>query len=186
MIDSNHAFSLKEAIQFSKNIEYLNIGWFEEPISPEQYDGYAELRNKTTIPIAGGECEYLRYGFLQLFQKRCVDIAQPDICSSGGLTEVSKIIAMAETFGVEVVPHTWGTGIALSAALHMVSNLNMQPGRKMEVTPYIEFDRTENELRDQLIEPTFQLENGLIKVPDSPGLGVDVNEELLEKYSVKQ
>jgi len=186
MIDSNHAFSLKEAIKLSNNLEDLNIGWFEEPLSPEQYDGYAELRKRTTIPIAGGECEYLRHGFLQLFQKRCVDIAQPDICSTGGFTEAVKIVSMAETFGVEVVPHTWGTGIALSAAIHLISNLNMEPGRMFQAEAMVEFDRTENELRDKLIQPTFTINDGKIDVPLTPGLGVDVNEELLEKYSVNK
>jgi D-galactarolactone cycloisomerase len=184
MIDSNHAFSLTEATKLANNIEDLNIGWFEEPLSPEQYDGYSELRARTKIPIAGGECEYLRFGFLQLFQNKCVDIAQPDICSTGGLTEAGKIVAMAETFGVEVVPHTWGTGIALSAALHLISNLNMQPGRMFSAEPMVELDRTENELRDKLIQPTFTIQNGKIKVPETPGLGVDVDEELLHKYKV--
>lgn len=184
MVDSNHAFSLKEAVQLSQNMEGLNIGWFEEPISPELYDDYAELRIKTKIPIAAGECEYLRFGFRQLFEKRCVDIAQPDICSAGGLTEVRKIVAMAETFGVEVVPHTWGTGIALSAALHLISTLNMQPGRMLKAEPMIEFDRTENELRDILVQPVFSLTNGKIKVPDRPGLGIDVDDAYLDRYKI--
>jgi D-galactarolactone cycloisomerase len=185
MIDSNHAFSLKESVMLANNIEGLNIGWFEEPVSPELYDDYAELRKRTTIPIAGGECEYLRYGFLQLFEKKCVDIAQPDICSCGGLTEVRKIVSMAETFGVEVIPHTWGTGIALSAALHLISNLNTQPGRMKETDMMIEFDRTENKLRDKLIQPAFSLNDGKLDVPDKPGLGVDVNTDLLKEYMVK-
>jgi D-galactarolactone cycloisomerase len=185
MIDSNHAFSLKEAVRLARNLEDLNIGWFEEPLSPELYDEYTELRKRTSIPVAGGECEYLRFGFLQLFEKKCVDIAQPDICSSGGLTEVRKIANMAETFGVEVVPHTWGTGIALAAALHLISNLNTQPGRLKEPDMMIEFDRTENKLRDKLIQPTFMVNNGKIRVPDKPGLGVDVNSDLLKEYLVK-
>lgn len=186
MIDSNHAFSLKEAIQLAQNLEELNIGWFEEPISPELYSDYAKLRERTSIPIAGGECEYLRFGFLQLFRKQCVDIAQPDICSSGGLTEVRKIVTMAETFGIEVIPHTWGTGIAVATALHLISNLNIQPGRMNEPEAMIEFDRTENKLRDMLVQPAFIVnKNGKLNVPDKPGLGVDIDEDLLKEYMVK-
>jgi D-galactarolactone cycloisomerase len=184
MIDSNHAFSLKEAVQLANNLEDSNIGWFEEPLSPEHYDDYADLRKRTSIPIAGGECEYLRFGFKQLFEKQCVDIAQPDICSSGGLTEVRKIVSMAETFGVEVIPHTWGTGIALAAALHLISNSNIQPGRMNEPDAWVEFDRSENKLRDKLVQPAFKVSNGKLKVPDKPGLGIDVDEILLKEYRV--
>ena len=97
--------------------------------------GYRQLRQKTNIPIAAGECEYLRSGFLQLFKHESVDIAQPDICAAGGITEVKKIAAMANTFGVELVPHTWGSGIALNASIQMISNLDATPGRMYESLP---------------------------------------------------
>lgn len=184
MIDSNHAYSLKEATLLARKIEHLDIAWFEEPVSPEHYNCYKQLRDKTHIPIAGGECEYLRYGFLQLFQNQSVDIAQPDIAAAGGLTEVKKIAAMANTFGVEVVPHSWGTGIALHAAMHLIANLDVIPGRMFDSTPWMELDRTENELRDVLIEPLIVPENGYLQVPERPGLGVDVNSDALAKYVI--
>lgn len=182
MVDSNHAFCLKEALQLAKKMERFDIGWFEEPISPEEYANYYYLRKKTSIPIAGGECEYLRYGFLHLFQSKSVDIAQPDICSAGGFTEVKKICCMAQTFGVDIVPHTWGTGIAVSAALHLMSNWDTIPGRLHQPIPLLELDRTENPLRDELITPMLVVENGMVQVPDKPGLGVEVNEQILKKY----
>jgi D-galactarolactone cycloisomerase len=184
MVDSNHAFSMKEALQLVKKIEKYNISWFEEPISPEEYDNYYYLRQNSSIPIAGGECEYLRYGFLQLFQSKSVDIAQPDICSAGGISEVKKICSLAQTFGVEVVLHTWGTGIAVAAALQMMSNWDTIPGRMNKPFPLIEIDRTENPLRDKLIKPLLKVCNGFLQVPDGPGLGVDVDESLLNEYRV--
>jgi len=184
MIDSNHAYSLKEAIQLCNKIQELNISWFEEPISPEHYDCYRQLRESTNIPIAAGECEYLRYGFLQLFQHQSVDIAQPDICAAGGITEVKKIASMAGTFGVELIPHSWGTGIALHAALHLIANLDSIPGRMHESLPWMELDRTENALRDILTEPRLILADGMLKVPENPGLGVNVNEEILRKFMI--
>ncbi|MEO0471309.1 MAG: mandelate racemase/muconate lactonizing enzyme family protein [Bacteroidota bacterium] len=129
MVDANHAYHLREAVQLARAIEPYDIAWFEEPISPEYYGQYAELRTKTSIPIAGGECEYLRFGFQTLLQAESVDIIQPDICASGGLTEAKKIATLATVYGVELVPHTWGTGIAIAAALHFVSNLESIPGR---------------------------------------------------------
>ena len=184
MIDSNHAYSMKEAIQLCVSLKDLNIAWFEEPVSPELYENYSQLRDKTDIPIAGGECEYLRHGFLQLFQHRSVDIAQPDICAAGGITEVKKIAAMANTFGIEVIPHSWGTGIALHAAMHLIANLDPNPGRMYQPAPWMELDRTENDLRDVLTGPPIVPENGMLGIPDMPGLGVEINEKALEKYRV--
>jgi len=186
MIDSNHAYSLKEALQLCNRLKDVNISWFEEPVSPEHYSDYRQLRERTNIPISGGECEYLRYGFLQLFEHQSVDIAQPDICAAGGLTEVKRIAAMANTFGVELIPHGWGTGVALHAAIHLIANLDIIPGRMYQSTPWMELDRTENELRDILTMPLIIPENGLLRAPDKPGLGVEIDEKALDKYRIDQ
>ncbi|WP_282039472.1 mandelate racemase/muconate lactonizing enzyme family protein [Saccharicrinis aurantiacus] len=182
MVDSNHAYNLREAIILSKAIEEYNIGWFEEPVSPEYYDQYAELRQNTTIPIAGGECENLRYGFHQLFKNNSVDIAQPDIAACGGLTEVKKIAALASAYGKEIVPHSWGTYIAISAAMHFISNLENIPGRMFNSNFYMEHDRTDNDLRDKVTIPDFEVKNGELIVSDKPGLGVEVDEAALAKF----
>lgn len=186
MIDANHAYNLREAVVLSKAIEQYNIYWFEEPISPEYYEQYAELRTKTTIPIAGGECEYLRFGFQTLLKNNSVDIVQPDICASGGLTEAKRIGSLASVYGVEVVPHTWGTGIAISAALHFVANLDTIPGRIKTPHNFIEYDRTENGLREELTSTEMQVKDGDIVISDLPGLGFEVNEEALHKYELKE
>ena len=186
MIDANHAYNLREAIHLAKSVEPYNIYWFEEPISPEYYEQYAELRTKTTIPIASGECEYLRFGFQTLLQSKSVDIVQPDICATGGLTEAKRIATLASVYGVEVVPHTWGTGIAIAAALHFVCNLDVLPGRLRTPHYYIEYDRTENGLRDELTSTDMVVENGEIKITDTPGLGFDFNEDALHKYTIKE
>ena len=183
MIDANHAYNLREAIQLANAVEKYNIYWFEEPISPEYYDQYSELRTKTSIPIAGGECEYLRFGFQTLLKSRSVDIAQPDICASGGLTEAKRIAAIASVYGVEVIPHTWGSGIAIAAAMHFVANLDSMPGRLKSPTSYIEYDQTENGLREELTTTDMIFDNGLIVISDTPGLGFEVNEDALYKYA---
>ena len=183
MVDSNHAYSLREAIELARKIEPYEISWFEEPVSPEFYDQYAQLRNKTSIPIAGGECEYLRYGFLQLLQNKSVDIAQVEICASGGLTEAKRIVSLANSFGVEVIPHVWGTGIGFHAALHLIANIEPLPGRLFPPDIFIEYDRTENAIRDHLTFPAVKMEKGYIDVPQSPGLGIDVDPAALKKFS---
>lgn len=186
MIDANHAYNLREAILLAKAVEPYNIYWFEEPISPEYYEQYAELRTRTTIPIAGGECEYLRFGFQTLLKSKSVDIIQPDICATGGLTEAKRIAALASVYGVELVPHTWGTGIAIAAATHLVANLDTVPGRLRTPNCYIEYDRTENNLREELTSTDMVFENGEIKINDTPGLGFEFNEEALQKYIVQE
>jgi D-galactarolactone cycloisomerase len=182
MIDANHAYSLREAVKLARLAEPYDISWFEEPVSPEFYNHYRELRQKTSIPIAGGECEYLRYGFQQLLKNDCLDILQLDICASGGLTEAKRIAALASTYGVEIVPHTWGTGIAFHAALHFIANLEPIPGRLCSPDFYIEYDRTENAIREKLTLPGIKMADGFIQIPQSPGLGIEINEEALHEY----
>lgn len=185
MVDANHAYSLREAAQLARTIEPFDIGWFEEPVSPEFYHHYKALRDKTTIPIAGGECEYLRYGHHQLLKSESVDILQVDICSAGGLTEAKRIAALASTYGVEIIPHTWGTGIAFHAALHFIANLEPIPGRLYNPDFYIEYDRTSNGIRERLTTPAIEMKNGYIDVPTVPGLGMEINEEALTFYDGK-
>ena len=184
MVDANHAYSLSEALSFARQIEPLGISFFEEPLSPEDYEGYRELRQRTSIPIAGGECEYLLAGFRQLLSLRCVDIAQPDICAAGGLTEVKRIAALASAFHTNIIPHSWGTGIAFAAGLHLVSTLDPLPGRLRMPAAMLEMDRSENALRDTLTQPQFKQAGGVVAVPTAPGLGVDVDPVQLARYAV--
>ena len=186
MIDANHAYNLREAVSLSRKLEPFNISWFEEPLSPEFYNQYKELRDKTTIPIAGGECEYLRYGFHQLLRSKSVDILQPDICSSGGLTEAKRISALASVYGVDLIPHTWGTSIGMHVALHFISNLELIPGRMKQPDFLMEYDQTENALREELTYPSVIMKDGMIEVPKGPGLGLDVNEDVLRKYDMSK
>ncbi len=184
MIDSNHAYTLREAVILAKKLEEFNISWFEEPISPEFYGQYNELRSKTTIPISGGECEYLRFGFHQLLRNKAVDIIQPDICACGGLTEAKRIASLATCYGIDVIPHTWGSSIGIHVALHFIANLEFIPGRMKTPDFLIEYDQTENGLRERLTYPGIVMEDGMISVPNRPGLGIDVDMEVLKEYAI--
>lgn len=186
MIDANHAYCYKEAVELARKVEKYNISWFEEPVSPEDYEGYRRLRENTTIPIAGGECEYLKFGFKRLLENECVDIAQPDICATGGLTEAKRIATLAQAYSKDVVPHTWGTWIAISAAVHFVGNLDKNPGRMYNELPTMELDRTENALRDEVTKSVIEIERGILHVPETPGLGVEVDTDALEKYRERE
>ena len=184
MIDSNHAYSYDEALKLSKKLEDQDIKWFEEPLSPEFYDQYSEFKSKSLIPVAAGECEYLRYGFQKLLDKNCIDFLQMDICSCGGLTEAKRISALSSAKGVKVIPHTWGSGIAFYTAINFISNLEPIPGRLYNEDAYIEYDRTENKIRENIIKNNITMKDGYISVNHKPGLGIDVDETYLNEIKI--
>lgn len=187
LVDANHAYNKSTALRVGRGLERHDVGWFEEPVVPEDREGYRALRNALDLPIAGGECEYTRYGFRDLIAGGCVDIAQPDICAAGGFSEWMKIVALAESFGVSIIPHVWGSGVALAAALHAVASLPPSPHTANPVPlqnePVIEFDRNHNPLRDDLLEESFILNAGRVAVPSGPGLGIHVREDVLARYT---
>lgn len=185
MIDANHAFDLREAKQLIEKVYDQNIAWFEEPVSNDDYAAYAELRQWSNIPIAGGECEYLKYGALEMISKRCVDIFQPDTGACGGITEVKKMMAIAEAYMTKLTPHTWGTGIAIAANLHLVSNLNIVPQRLFPKEPLIEFDRSPNRLREELLVNKFEARDGYLDVPTGYGLGIEIDEAKLALFKME-
>jgi D-galactarolactone cycloisomerase len=187
LVDANHAYNAMTAVHMARGLERYGVRWFEEPVPPEDREGYRRVRSSTSVPIAGGECEYTRFGFRDLIAGGCVDIAQPDLCVAGGFSEWLKIVALAESFGVWAVPHVWGSGVALAAALHAVAALPPFPHTAnpvpMQNEPVIEFDRNYNPLRDDLLEENFQCVDGRVAVPAGPGLGITINEEVLGRYS---
>ena len=127
LADANHAYNAATAIRMGRELEKHGVLWFEEPVIPEDRLGYRKVREALAIPIAGGECEYTRYGFRDLFVGQCVDIAQPDLCVCGGFSEWLKIQALASSFGVMTIPHVWGSGVALAAALHALAAIPPSP-----------------------------------------------------------
>jgi D-galactarolactone cycloisomerase len=186
LVDANHAYNTATAIRMGRVLEDHGVLWFEEPVVPEDRVGYRAVREALTVPIAGGEAEFTRYGFRDLFSTGCVDIAQPDLCVSGGFSEFQKIQALATAFGVLVVPHVWGSGVALAAALHALATIPPVPHTYAPVPlqnqPVVEYDRTHNPLRDELLVENFGLTDGQLAVPQGAGLGVTVDEDVLRKY----
>jgi D-galactarolactone cycloisomerase len=187
MVDANHAYSTSSAIRMARLMEPLDVCFFEEPVVPEDHDGYRRVRRASPIPVAGGECEFTRYGFRNLIGGGCVDIAQPDLAVCGGFTAFSQILALANAYGVAVIPHVWGSGIALAAALHAIAIIPPAPHTANPLPllnePVVEFDRKHNPLRDELLEERFELVSGKLGVPTGPGLGVRVSEAALGRFS---
>jgi len=115
-MDANHAYDAGQAIRLGRKVEAYDLAWFEEPVVPEDLDGYCQVKAALRIPISGGETEYARWGFRELCARRAVDILQPDLCGCGGFTEAWRIAALASASSVTVYPHVWGTAVAAAPA----------------------------------------------------------------------
>ena len=184
MVDANHAYNAGEAIRLAREMEPFHIHWFEEPVPPEDIDGYIEVKNSSVIPVAGGECEYTRYGFRELIQRRAVDILQPDLCAAGGFSEMTKIVAMASAANMPVIPHVWGTNVGLAAALQLFAALPNFPERRFPAEPFFEYDRSPNPLRDGVTVEKFKMKNGYLDIPERPGLGITLDPAFVEKHKL--
>lgn len=186
MVDANHAYDSVEAIRLGRIIEPCDINWFEEPVPPEDLAGYCTVKAALSIPIAGGECEFTRFGFRDLFTSRALDIAQPDTCAAGGLSECKKIADMAEAFGVRYNPHVWGTGIAIAASLQLIAVLPPHtPPSLKPVAPILEFDRSEHPIRQAILTEPIEHACGVVRVPDGAGLGIEIDRKELARFAVR-
>jgi len=182
MIDANHAYTAVEAIALGRRVEEYDLRWFEEPVSPLDLRSYLEVKRRLKIPIAGGECEYTRFGFETLLRHRAVDYAQPDLCACGGISEGMKIATLASIYGVHVTPHAWGSAVGLAAALHFYAALPGPPATLTPAEKLLECDRTENPFRTEIVEEAVRFERGRLWVPQGSGLGVRVIEPELRRY----
>lgn len=186
LVDCNHAYNGFNAVKMGKELEKLGIIFMEEPVVPEDHDGYRMVRSKLNLAVAGGEAEYTRYGFERLINGACVDIVQPDLGVCGGFSEWQNILALAHSKHILAIPHVWGSGIALAAALQAIAATPALPHTANPVPlqnePVIEYDKNPNPLRDHLLEQNLVFEDGYLHVPEGPGLGVTVDMERLEHY----
>jgi D-galactarolactone cycloisomerase len=132
--------------------------------------------------VSGGETWYTRWGMRTAFERRCVDIIQPDVCGTGGLSEAVKIADMAAAFGIRLVPHVWGTAVAIAAALQYLAVLPPVPPRHEPREPWLEFDRTHNPFRMAIVTEPITHAGGMVAVPDGPGLGITIDRAALDAY----
>ncbi|MCL6415113.1 mandelate racemase/muconate lactonizing enzyme family protein [Aestuariirhabdus sp. Z084] len=184
MIDANHGYDAIDAIALGREAAQYNIAWFEEPVVPEALAAYRDVRAAQPIPVAAGETWHGRWAMDQALNQRCVDILQPDICGLGGLSEGRKIITLADTYQVRLVPHVWGTAVALAAGLHFHAILPPSPPSHESRSPLLEFDRTHNPFRQAIVETPIEHHQGRVKVPDGPGLGIEINREALQQFKM--
>ncbi|MCS0494441.1 mandelate racemase/muconate lactonizing enzyme family protein [Ancylobacter sp. MQZ15Z-1] len=183
MLDANHAYDAIEAIQLGRRVADQNIAWFEEPVVPEDLASYHEVKLGQPIPVAGGECDYTRWGFINIFTSRAMDIVQPDTGAAGGLSECKKIADMATAFGIRYIPHVWGSGISMAAALQLLASVPHTPARLRPREPLLEMDRSEHPFRHAVITEPLVQHGGWVEVPTGPGLGIEVDRDALRRFA---
>jgi D-galactarolactone cycloisomerase len=184
MVDTNHAYGRAEALKLGRALEEYDLRWYEEPVVPEDVQGYVEMRQKLSMPIAGGENEHTLYGFRELIAAGAVDVAQPDLGSCGGLSAGRHIIALAQSHGVQVNPHVWGSAIAQAASLQFIAAVPVAHHSLFAQEPVLEYDRSSHPFRQHLITRPIQQVGGWVEIPSGPGLGVEVDRAVLEKFRV--
>ena len=182
MIDANHAYNTTQALALGRLVERHNIHWFEEPVSPLDVEGYLELKMRLPIPLAGGECEFTRFGFEPWLRRRALDYAQPDLCACGGISEGIKIATVASLYGVHVTPHAWGTAIGQAAALHFYAARPRHPSTLTKEDKLIECDLTESPFRNTIATKPLRLQNGCWHLSQVPGLGIEVDPAAIERF----
>jgi len=175
MTDANQGYTLDVALRAADAFAECGAYWLEEPLFVEDIEGHATLREKSKTPIAVGENLHMCYAFENFIARGAVDFIQPDVARAGGITEIRKITAMATKHKVPVSFHTWGDAVALAASVHLAAAL--------QDCIVMEFDYTYNPLREELLDEPFTVENGYLIPPEKPGLGIELNEEALERFS---
>lgn len=174
-------YTFESALKYARGLERYECLWLEEPlpylINP---DLSAKLCNAVDIPIAGGGSVFGLPAFKSLLEKSALDIVQPDVQFAGGISEVKKIAELAETYGKKCVPHFNGIGIPLAATLQVLGSTNI---------PWVEYPYHPPvwtaEVRDSMLKEPINIDkDGYVKIPSGPGLGVELDEKIVSKYSV--
>ncbi|MGA0796189.1 MAG: mandelate racemase/muconate lactonizing enzyme family protein [Quisquiliibacterium sp.] len=183
MIDTNHAYGRAEALRLGRALDGFGLRWYEEPVVPEDVDGYVEMRAKLTMPIAGGENEHSLFGFRHLLAAGALDVAQPDLGSCGGISAGRHIVALAHAHGVQVNPHVWGSAVAQAASLQLIAAIPTTHHSLFAQQPVLEYDQSAHPFRRQLVAQPIEMIDGWVQIPDRPGLGIEITRDLLQAYA---
>jgi L-alanine-DL-glutamate epimerase-like enolase superfamily enzyme len=175
MVDANTNYSLDDALRVTPGYEELGVRWLEEPFAPHDYRSYASAKSYR-LALAAGENHYTRFEFARLIEEGKVDVLQPDLSKSGGITEVWRIAALASTWKLPICPHTATTGINMAVTIHVLAAI--------ENAGYFEGDISEpNPFRNKLVsQPYTVAQDGTVRPLEAPGIGVDVDEGFMRAH----
>lgn len=174
MADAHGTWTVAEAKAFCRMVEDCDLFWFEEPVSADDKQGQAEVRRSSAVPISSGESEFTRHDFRELAELRAADVLQPDLAIAGGITEGLRIGAIASAFNLRLAPHLWSGAPAFAAGLHLAAS--------QSAGFILEYSLGHNPMLHDLIEEDFPVVDGMVEIPERPGLGITVRPEFLETY----
>jgi len=166
-----------QAVKLAKRLEKYNIFWLEEPLPPEDVSGYKMLSDAVDVYIAAGESEYNMQGFKEYITNRAVDIVQPDVTKAGGLTIARKIVDLCEAWNVMIVPHGFSSVVNVAANLQLVAS--------MPRAFILEYRRTPSPLISRLSKKPLTYDDGHLKIPSEPGLGIEIDYSVVEECKIK-
>ena len=171
MLDCWMTWNLRYAKLMAPHLEPYDVRWIEEPAMPDKYDVCAEIRRAMPFPVSNGEHEYTRWGFRQLLEAKAQDVLQPDIYWAGGITEVLKIAALASAYNIELIPH----GHSTPATTHLIAS---QPP---ELCPIQEYLVKWNTINQFFLKHKLEPVQGYIELPQEPGMGMEIDQDLVEE-----
>ncbi len=181
MLDANGAYEAPDAIDLAQRVQELRITWFEEPVVADDLDGYERIRAATAIPLAAGEAEFTRFGVRDLLARNVIDVIQPDVARAGGVSETRKIVDLAASHHVAYAPHVGFSGaVCVAATLHLAAS----------AANFLTYEciHTANPLRERLARSPIggpdQLVDGQIPIPTGPGLGIELDPDVIRQYTV--
>ncbi|MEC9343254.1 MAG: mandelate racemase/muconate lactonizing enzyme family protein [Pseudomonadota bacterium] len=174
MVDAHGTYTVADARRFAHMVSDCDLSWFEEPVIADDKTGLAEVRGACQIPIASGESESTRFAFRDLAVLRAVDIFQPDPAFCGGITEAMRIAALASAFNLRLSPHLWAGAPCFFAGLHICA--------ASPASFIIEYSLGANPMIHDLVEEDVTVTDGLIAIPERPGLGFTMAEKFLEAH----
>jgi L-alanine-DL-glutamate epimerase-like enolase superfamily enzyme len=174
--DDEQAWSLKDALAVARELERLGIYWMEEPLHRADRKGMRALREAVDIRIAGGEMNREISEFRDLIEERCLDVLQPDVALTGGITGLRRVAMMAEEAGLVFTPHTWSNGLSYVANAHFTVGMCEAPFLEFPFDP----PEWSLERRDFMLTETQDItRNGTIALSEKPGFGVELDEDRL-------
>lgn len=177
-VDANSAYDAADAVWVARRFEELDIAFFEEPCHPDDIDGYARVRAQSAIPLAGGETLFLSYGFSEYLRRGLLDVVQPDVARCGGITGARQVATLAQAHRMRFAPHTgFSGGISHLAALQVAA-----AAPELWLLEYMFID---NPLQQIFAGGYPRPVNGMIAVPDGPGLGLELDLDAVDRYTVR-
>jgi L-alanine-DL-glutamate epimerase-like enolase superfamily enzyme len=180
MIDGPFTLNSSEAIRWGRRFEEFKLLWWEEPLKRDDLVGYKKVADALDMPISSGQHRTTRYEFKEIIEEGIIDIVQPDVGDCGGISEFKLIADMAEVWGLRCIPHSWTTLINTVASLHLVAAMRESFILEFRTEPW----PCDLEMEKLFTKNPMTIKEGYSNIPEEPGLGIEVDEALLNKYVI--